>query len=262
MAGTVPAVAERQTKKERQPGDRPPRGAVIVVIVGLVATLAAAALANENLTGPSARLEWVQLKGLPDSKAVAVPGGPGEMQLTNVGLRTTGTNIAGYSLFRSAALLHIDAGSPVGGGRIRCSLRAPGAEAAPTTGSRATYPRSSEELAEQPVPEVILLEFASHDNSLASVEVEDLERPFATEPGVKLEWPTYKEGDERLLWFLPPGQPKQDLELPFYVIWKTSKPPAIKISCNLTTSAGTATATTGGAMASQGEPIAEEEEEE
>jgi hypothetical protein len=262
VAGTVPAVAERQTKKERRPGDRPPRGAVIVVVVGLIATLAAAALANENLTGPSARLEWVQIKGLPDSKAVPVPGGPGEMQLADVGLRTTGTNISGYSLFRSAALLTIDAGSPVGEARIKCSMRAPGgAEAAPTPGSRATYPRSSEELAEQPVPEVVLVEFASHDNSLASVEVEDLEKPFASEPGVKLEWPTYKTGDERLQWFLPPGRPAQDLELPFYVIWRTTKPPAIKVSCSLTTSAGTATTATGGAMAAIGEPIAEEEEE-
>ncbi len=259
----MPAVAESQTSGAASPGNRPPRGAVAVVIVGLVATLAAAALANENLTGPSARLEWVQFKRLPDSKSVRVPGGAGEMQLTKVGLRTTGTNISGYSLFHSSAQLNIDAGSPIGGGRIECSMRAGGgAEAAQTPGSRATYPRSSEDLAEQEVPTTVLLEFSSHDNNLASVEVEDFDKPWASEPGIKLEWPTYKQGEERWQWFLPAGKPAKDLVLPFYVIWKATKPPAFKVSCTVTTSAGTATTGSGGALATIGEPIAEEEGEE
>src|SRR3954447_2993000 len=97
---------------------RPPRGALIVVAVGLIATLAAAALANENLSGDAAQLEWAQLREVPDSKPAAIPGGRGEMRITDAGLRATGTNVSGYSLFRSAAVLRIDAGAPVGGARI------------------------------------------------------------------------------------------------------------------------------------------------
>ena len=92
---------------------------------------------------------------MPDSKSVAVPGGHGRLRLTEAGLRATGTNVSGYELFRSAAILRIDAGAPVGGGRILCSVTAP--PEAPKSprprGLRASYPRSSPDLMDQQVPE-------------------------------------------------------------------------------------------------------------
>ena len=59
---TVPPMAESTRSRSSRIANRPPRGAVIVVAVGLFATLAAAALANENLSGEAAQLEWVQTK--------------------------------------------------------------------------------------------------------------------------------------------------------------------------------------------------------
>ena len=164
------------------------------------------------------------------------------MQLTGAELRATGTNVSGYSLFRSSATLRIDAGAPVGSARILCSMRAPGGtEVAQTPGLRASYPRSSDDLIEQAAYEVSLVEFSSHGTGLAVVEIEDLPDTFATEPGIKLEWPTYKVGLERWRWFLPPGPPKEALALPFTTIWKATKVPAVDIACTLTTSAGGAT---------------------
>lgn len=255
VVGTVPAVDGSQTSKW------PPRGALVVVAVGLIATLAAAALADENLSGDAAQLEWVKFQELPDSKQVTVPGSSAQMGLTNAGLRATGTNDSGYALFRSAALLKIDAGAPVGGSRIRCSIRAPGgAEVAQTQDLRSTYPRSSEKsVADQEVPEVVLVEFASHGTGLAVVDVEDLERPFATEPGIKVEWPEFHDGIERWIWYLPPGQPKADLELPFYVVWRTTRPPKAEVKCGIETSAGDATVETAGAMSALPAPINEDE---
>jgi hypothetical protein len=251
----VPAVDGSQTN------NRPPRGALIVVAIGLIATVAAAALANENLAGEAAQVEWVQFEEMPDSKAVPVPGGKGEMQLTNAGLRSTGTNVSGYSLVRSAAKLNVSAGAPIGGARIHCSMRSPGSEVAQTPDLRATYPRSSEEsVADQAIPEVVLVEFASHGTGLATVDVEDLDRPFATAPGIKVEWPTFHDGIERWKWYLPPGPPTEDLELPFYVVWRATKPPMTDVECEVETSAGTATVTTSGAMDRVGEPIDEEED--
>jgi hypothetical protein len=249
----VRAVAENGN------GNKVPRGALIVIAVGLVATVAAAALANENLAGDAAYLEWVQTKELPDSSSVSVPGGGGEMQLSGAGLRATGVNVSGYSLFRSAAVLRVDGGSPVGGARIQCSMRAPGGtEVGQTPGSRASYPRSSEELTEQEVPEpVVLVEFSSHGSGLAEVETEDLPDSFATEKGIKLEWPTYHIGIERWNWFLPPGPPPRTLALSFATIWKTTKIPAVEIACTLTASAGAATVRTSGALEKLSEPIAE-----
>ena len=251
----MPAVDGSQTS------NRPPRGALIVVAIGLIATVAAAALANENLSGEAAQLEWVQFEEMPDSKAVPIPGGEGEMQLTNAGLRSTGTNVSGYSLFRSAAKLNVSAGAPIGGARVKCSIRSPGSEVAQTPDLRATYPRSSEKsVADQEVPEVVLVEFASHGTGLATVDVEDLDRPFATGPGIKVEWPTFHDGIERWKWYLPSGPPAEALELPFYVVWRATKAPAVEVECTLETSAGAATVATAGEMDEVGPPIDEEED--
>jgi hypothetical protein len=240
--------------------NRPPRGALIVVAVGLIATLAAAALANENLSGAAAQLEWAQTKELPDSKPVDVPGGGGQMQLTEAGLRATGVNVSGYTLYRSAATLRIDAGAPVGSARILCSTRASGGdtEVAQTPELRASYPRSSDDLTDQPAYEVSLVEFASHGTGLAAVEIEDLPDSFATEQGIKLEWPTYTDGFERWRYFLPAGPPEKDLVLPFTAIWRATRVPTFEIGCTLTTSAGEETVETAGEMAEGPAPIDED----
>jgi hypothetical protein len=242
----------------RDNDNRPPRGALIVVAVGLIATLAAAALANENLSGDATQLEWAQLREIPDSKPVAVPGGGGEMRLTDAGLRATGVNVSGYLLFRSAAVLRIDAGAPIGGARILCAMRAPGGtEVAQTPKLRASYPRSSDDLINQETYDTSLAEFSSKGSGLAVVDIEDLPDAYATEAGIKLEWPTYKIGVERWRWFLPPGPPTEELVLPFATVWKATKVPAVEVSCTVTTSAGDATVETAGAMAKLPGPIDE-----
>jgi len=213
-----------------------------VIAVGLLACVAAALLTTDKSSGSAAQLEWVQKGPLADSKAVAVPGGGGRMRLTEAGIRATGTNVSGYELYRATAVLRIDAGSRIGGARIHCSVRGPGgAEVAQTPGSRASYPRSSEELIKQGVPENVLVEFTSHGTNLAVVEFGDAFESFANERGIKLEWPAYKVGRERWEWFLPPGPPSEPLELGFGSIWKTTAVPAAQIACTLTTSAGSAT---------------------
>jgi len=240
--------------------DRPPRGALIVIAVGLIATVAAAALANTELSGDAAQLEWVRIKELPDSRSVTIPGGDGEqMQLVDAGLRASGMNVSGYTLYRSAASLRIEAGAPVGSSRILCSTSASGSdtEVAQTPELRASYPRSSDDLIDQPAYEVSLVEFASHGTGLAVVEIEDLPDNFATEQGIKLEWPTYRTGFEHWRYFLPPGPPAKDLVLPSTAIWRATKIPEFEISCELTTSAGEATVSTAGALRGRPAPIDE-----
>jgi hypothetical protein len=129
-------------------------------------------------------------------------------------------------------------------------------------GLRATYPRSSVGLYNQEVPEVILLNFSSHGSELAVLELNDLPGRFTTEKGVKLEWPKYQVGTEHLEYFLPAGKPKQDLELPFDTVWRTTAIPAAKIACALTTNAGKATVRTAAALRKAPPPIDEQQEEE
>jgi hypothetical protein len=245
--------------------NRIPRGALIVVAVGLIASLAAAVLATGKGSGDAANLEWVKSGPIADSKTVDVPGGKGTMELFDGEIRATGTNVSGYALYRVSSNLRISAGAPVGDGRILCETKGgPRSEVAQTSGGlRGTYPRSSESgIYSQAVPEVLLIDFSARGNELALVDAEDLGiRRFTTEKGIKLEWPEYKEGTERLKYFIAGGKPKRDLVLPFYTVWKTTAIPAAKISCALTTSAGEATVTTAGGLDAKTPPIDEEAEE-
>jgi hypothetical protein len=243
-----------------------PRGVLVVVAVGLLASLAAWLLTTERGEGEAAHLEFVKTGPIADSKPTTVPGGGGSMQLTEGRIQATGTNISGYTLFRVRSTLVIDKGAPVGGGRVVCSTRThhPTEIAQTSGGLRATYPRSSEDgIWGQQVPETVLIDFSSHGGELAVLEVGDLKQSrFTTIQGVKLEWPEYTVGDERLKYFLPDGRPATQVQLPFYTVWKTQQVPAAKISCTLETSAGTATTATAGALPSLPPPIDEEAEAE
>lgn len=243
---------------------RVPRGALIVIAVGLLACLAAALLTADKSSGEAANLEWVKRAAIPDSAPVEVPGGSGQMQLLDGEIKASGSNFSGYALFLIGTTLRIDAGSAVGDGRVLCTVAARGrAEIAQTSGGlRATFPRSSEAgIFSQDVPETLLIDFSARGGELVVLEPEALQA-FTTERGVKLEWPEYEVGTEHLKYFIAGGKPKQDLVLPFYTVWKTTAPPAASVSCTLTTSAGEATARTAGRLPAFPPPIDEEAEEE
>jgi hypothetical protein len=230
---------------------RPPRGAVIVVIVGLVATVAAALLSTEEAGGSAAELTWEAKAPLADSKVAPVPGG-GSMQLREGGIRSSETNVSGYKIYRVAAVLRIAAGSAVGKARVRCSTRVPGsAIATHTPGSRADYPRSSsgEDLRKQEVPERALVEFSSHGTELGTLELGDAFDEFVNEPGVVVSWSPFHPDIQEWQWGLPGGQPKKPLELGFASFWRTTATPAAKVKCSVQTGAGTATVRTAGTLA-------------
>jgi hypothetical protein len=230
--------------------NRPPRGALAVIAVGLVATLAAALLATDEPLGSAAELSWEAKAPLPDSKAAAIPGG-GSTQLSEGGIRVSETNLSGYRIYRVAALLTIDAGSAVGKGRVRCSTRVPGsAIATHTPGSRADYPRSSsgESLIKQEVPEVALVEFNSHGTELGTLELGDAFGEFVNEPGVVVSWSPFHKGIQEWQWGLPGGKPKKPLELGFASFWRTTSTPAAKVKCTVQTGAGSTTVRTAGTL--------------
>jgi hypothetical protein len=248
-------------------GERIPRGAIIVVVVGLIATLAAAILSGGGGGDEAAHLEFVQKAKIADSKKVAVPGSKtAKMQLVGGTIKATGTNVAGYELFRVLSTVKIDAGGRIGG-ELLCSVHAPRTGtliAQSSNGLRMLYPRSSEEgVSGQEVPELVLARFASHSHLIAALEevTEDMPEKFTTIEGVKVGWPEYEEGTEHILYHLPHGKAKTTVELPFYTIWKTKKAPAAQIACTLETKLGKATVETEGSLAHTSPPINEEAEE-
>jgi hypothetical protein len=227
---------------------RPPRGALIAIAVGLIATVFAALLSTDKPIG-AATLEWVDRAPMPDSKVVSIPGG-GQMRLTEAGIRATEANVSDYTLYRASAVLTIEAGSAVGQGRLHCSVHVPQrTEVAKTPKSRAAYPHSSEDLVKQEAPETSLVEFSSHSAELASVEVADvLGKSYTDVRGIVVEWAPYRLDRQAWQLGLPAGRPKAPLRLPFVSIWRTTVTPAARMACTIDTAAGSATVRTAGAL--------------
>jgi hypothetical protein len=227
---------------------RPPRGALVVIAIGLLATVAAALLSTDKPIG-AATLEWIEEAPMSSSKPVAIPGG-GQMALSKPEIRSTEPNVSDYTLFRVSAVLTIDAGSAIGQGRLSCAVHVPRrALIAQTSKSRAAYPRSSEDLLEQDTSETSLVEFSSHSTDLASVDVSDvIGKRYTTEKGIVVEWAPYRIGQQVWKLGLPSGRPKEDLKLPFVSIWRTTVKPAARMSCTVETGGGSATVSTSGSL--------------
>jgi len=227
---------------------RPPRGALIVIAIGLLATVAAAVLSTDKPLG-TATLEWIEEAPMPSSKAAAIPGG-GEMQLADAEIRSTEPNVSDYTLFRVSAVLEIEAGSAIGHGRLTCRVGVPRQTiVAKTHRTRASYPRSSEDLFEQDTPETSLVEFSSHSTDLASVDVSDVfGKRYTKERGIVVEWAPYRVGQQVWKLGLPSGRPKEDLKLPFVSIWRTTVTPAARMECTIETAAGSSSVRTAGKL--------------
>jgi hypothetical protein len=228
---------------------RPPRGALVVIAVGLVATLAAAALATDEVGGSSVELEWVARAPLPDSPSAAIPGG-GSMRLQEGGLRASEDNINGERVFRATSVLRIEAGSAVGQARVRCRMRGGGAELGRTVNSRGAFPRSSGEynLTKQEVPESVGVRLPIQGAEYASLELGDAFEAFTDLPGVVVSWMPHRTYSQEWQWGLPEGRLERPLELGIASFWRTAKTPAASVSCSVETGAGKATARTAGTL--------------
>jgi len=239
----------------------PPRGALAVIAVGLLATIAAALLSNPNASAGAVEIEWEQHAPLADSKLAQVPGGPGELQLVEGGMRATGRNVSGYQLFRATEVLSISKGAAVGGARVKCAIRVPARHTlvTHTPGNRAAYPRPSEEdeLIKQEVPENVVVEFNAKGTDVALVKLGDAFEKFSNERGITVSWTPFQIGQQGWQWGLPQGRTIRPLKLGFGSIWRTTVPPSAHVSCVLTTGAGSARVSTAGRLTGEPPPIAE-----
>jgi hypothetical protein len=229
---------------------RPPRGALAVVAVGLVACVAAWLLSTDEVGGSSVAIEWVQRAPLPDSSPAAIPGG-GSMRLTDGGLRATEANINGERIYRATSVLQIEAGSAVGQARVNCQMRGgQGAELGRTVNSRGAFPRSSGEynLTKQEVPESVGVRLPIQGAEFASLEMGDAFETFTELPGVVVSWLTYRTDSQEWQWGLPEGRPQEPLALGFATFWRTTGQPSVKTSCVLETGAGRATVRSAGEL--------------
>ena len=229
---------------------RPPRGALAVVAVGLVACVAAWLLSTDEVGGSSVAVEWEKRAPLPDSRPAAIPGG-GSMRLEDGGLRTTEENINGERIYRATSVLRIEAGSAVGQARVNCTMRGGrGAELGRTVNSRGAFPRSSGEynLTKQDVPGSVGVRLPIQGAEFASLEMEDAFEVFTDLPGVVVSWMPYRISSQEWQWGLPEGRPDEPLTLGFATFWRTAGQVTATVSCTLENATGTTAVRTAGSI--------------
>jgi hypothetical protein len=230
--------------------NRPPRGALAVVAIGLIATAVAAWLSTDETGGSSVEIEWVARAPLPGSPPAAIPGG-GSLRLEEGALRATEANINGERVYRVTSVLRIEGGSAVGQARVRCRMRGgPGAELGRTVNSRGAFPRSSGEynLTKQEVPGSVGIRLPIQGAEFASLEMEDAFETFTDLPGVVVSWLPYRTDSQEWQWGLPEGRPRETLTLGFASFWRTAGRPSAEASCTLENGAGRAAVRTAGEL--------------
>jgi len=223
----------------------------VVIAIGLIATLAAAALATEEAGGSSVEIEWATRAPLPGSPPAAIPGG-GSMRLEDGGLRASEDNLEGERIFRATSVLWIASGSAVGQARVRCRMSGGrGAELGRTVNSRAAFPRSSGEynLTKQEVPESVGVRLPIQGAEYASLEMGDAFEAFTDLAGVVVSWLPHRTYSQEWQWGLPEGRPRAPLELGFASFWRTTGELAARASCTVETDAGRAAVQTAGKLA-------------
>jgi hypothetical protein len=230
--------------------NRPPRGALIVIAVGLVATLAAWLLATDSSGGSSVEIEWAAQAPLRDSAVAAIPGG-GSMRLQDGALRASEDNLEGERIYRVSSVLRLASGSAVGQGRVRCRMTGgPSAELARTVNSRGAFPRSSGEysLTKQEVPGSVGVRLPIEGAEYASLEMEDAFPAFTELPGVVVSWMPVQTHSQEWQWGLPRGPLRQPLELGLATFWRTGDVLRARVSCSVESAAGKATVATAGRL--------------
>jgi hypothetical protein len=228
----------------------PPRGALVVIAIGLIATLAAALLATDEAGGSSVAIEWTAHTQLPNSPVAAIPGG-GSMRLQDGGLRASEDNLEGERIYRVTSVLRLESGSAVGQARVRCRMSGgKGAELGRTVNSRAAFPRSSGEynLTKQDVPGSVGVRLPIRGAEYASLELKDAFEAFTQLPGVVVSWMPHRTYSQEWQWGLPKGRLRQPLELGLSSFWRTGRDLAAQVSCTVETDAGKATARTAGEL--------------
>ena len=229
---------------------RPPRGAIAVVVVGLIATIAAALLTTESAGGSSAKIEWEKGGDLPASQPAALPGG-GSMRLGDARIEATESNVNREFVYRVSAVLTIAPHSAVGQARVRCRMRGgPQSELGRTVNSRGAFPRSSGEynLTKQGVPGSVGIRLPIQGAEYASLEFKDAFEAFTETPGVVVSWAPHREKSQEWQWGLPKGRPAGPISLGFASFWRSTGPAQAQISCRLENAGGATDVQTAGVL--------------
>lgn len=211
--------------------NRIPRGALVVVAVGLIATLGVLALDVVG-GGTSAELEWTTMEKVETPPKAKV--GPGSVSMDRTTISAIGQNGGGSSLYRIAGAITVDSGGEKTPVRIRCDIESldPESTIARTPKRRAAWPRPSEELQAQAVPDSAVVKFNAVGNDVLGLPMRDVVRRYTnTLESSLVDWDGFEERTQNWVWDMKDGTGPSPAVLGYVVIFKTETKPDASLQC-------------------------------
>jgi hypothetical protein len=237
-AGRIPSIGTKQNMSEQEEKTDSvgmPRFAVATVVVGLIASLMVIAVdfVSEDGGGSSASTEWVTIEPV-RTPAPRKLGDEGSFALARTTLSAIEPSESGQLLFRVAGLVEVESGGNNDPVTVRCDVSSPadGSFIARTPQRRASWPRSSDDLGAQPVPDELVVRFRQSGDSILGLPVRDSFRTFtdsASPTGVI--WDGFIERTQNWVWTMPQGTGDGGATLGYAVVFKTTSRPRAEISC-------------------------------
>ena len=214
--------------------NRIPRGALAVVAVGLVCTLCVLALDFLG-GGTSAELEWQTMEEIDTPPKAKV--GPGSVSMDRTTISAIGQNGGGESIYRIAGAITVDSGGKPIPVQVGCYITTldPDSSIARTPKRRAAWPRPSDELQAQAVPESAVVKFNAVGNDILGLPMRDVVNKYTNSGTSSLvDWPPFEERTQGWVWDMKDGTGPSPAVLGYVVIFKTSERPDATMRCETT----------------------------
>jgi len=221
-----------------------PKPALVVVLVGLLATALAGFIKATGVDTPESNLSWKITELVAPTEPVGL-GPNGRITIERTSASTTLRNPEGVLLFRVAGLVRIShpGGGPV---KVTCALRSSTSESrtAQTKVERAAWPRPADEIPRQ-VPETAKVAFDTGKRSYVVTPLRALIGSYmdSSKPA-SVRWPVADRQRQAWIWNLPEGPGVGTASLGFIAVFETAKQPRGFIECRADTADETSTVAT------------------
>lgn len=212
--------------------DRIPRGAIAVVIVGLFLSLAVYGIGLKG-GASSAEIDWQVVEDVTTPVNAVKAGENGEFNIRRTTIAGLPPNGGGQSIFRISGVAVVDSGKlPT---TVKCAVDSSDGDTtiARTPNLRAAWPRPSDELQIQEVPESMILKFNQVGNAILGVPIRDVINRFTNSASpTTVDWDTDEIGTQKWVWTMDKGSGPGPVTLGYVVVFRTMTRPEADIDCS------------------------------
>lgn len=203
-----------------------------MVIVGLVTSLGIFGLSKKS-GGTSAELDW-DVKEPVKTPVERQLGDKGTFRLARTSISAIAPNVEGELIYRVSGMVTIDSDRRVPT-VVRCDIATTnGGESmiARTPNLRAAWPRPSDDLHRQEVPETAVVKFNAVGASVLGLPIRDVFRRYTDSDAPTLvDWDGYEEKVQNWVWTMEEGTGSGAATLGYAVVFKTAEQPTGEIEC-------------------------------